>query len=101
MEADGGKLLAPSRRSPRPQNELTAVLPNHYQSLIFTVKAPLIIPDKKRPRARGSFGAGQAPARNGLGEKALRGRENNSAILHCAEQPARFFLLAEYDTRVA
>jgi hypothetical protein len=38
-----------------------------------------------------SFGAGQAPARNGLGEKALRGRENNSAILHCAEQPARFF----------
>ena len=39
--------------------------------------------------------------RNGLGEKALRGRENNSAILHCAEQPARFFLLAEYDTRVA
>jgi hypothetical protein len=39
--------------------------------------------------------------RNGLGEKALRGRENNSAILHCAEQRARFFLLSEYDTRVA
>ena len=56
---------------------------------------------QKRPRARGCFGAGQAPARNGLGEKALRGREINPAILHCAEQPARFFLLAEYDTRVA
>ena len=46
---------------------------------------------QKRPRARGCFGAGQAPARNGLGERLGADGRITPRILHCTEQPARLF----------
>jgi hypothetical protein len=55
--------------------------------------------NKKAPRPRKS-GAGHAPARSGLGEQALRWRENYPATLHCAEQPARAFYCPECHARV-